>query len=264
MNIKRVALRMICLLLALTKAITTSAAFPTSFLGTKPVLTLQGGFAEINVGDKTKSYAGTDDNLFTYTNVTRAKNTGITGIFLGLEKELRRGSEQVFLIQTGVEYNYLGSVHIKGANTAGIEASTSTLYDYNYKFQAQQVLGLFKLFTMSSKIFHPYGEVGLGAAFNQAAEYHAITTEAGSINLTPFYGNRCLSQFSYILGLGIDASVSSTVRLGLGYRYSNLGHSALGAGVVRINNYEYPVPFTYSSPNIYANQFIAHVSYLLG
>lgn len=91
---------------------------------------------------------------------------------------------------------------------------------------------------------------------------NTITTETGSVNLTPWFSNHSNSQFSYSLGLGVDTQVNTLIRVGLGYRYSNFGSSSLGNGIVAFNDYQSPVSFALSSSNNYANQLIARISYV--
>jgi outer membrane autotransporter protein len=118
------------------------------------------------------------------------------------------------------------------------------------------------LFATTYERFHPYGEVGLGAAVNHAGQYNATTTETGSLNLTPGFSNQNKTQFSYSLGVGVDADVSNNIRVGLGYRYSDFGSSSLGNGTVTFNQYQYPVPFSLGRSHNYVNQFIAGISYV--
>ena len=234
----------------------------TSLLPTHPIVSLAGGYASVNAGGNTQSFTGTDSNLFIYTHSDSEKNTGFVGVFLGAEHALSWVSFPGLLMQTGVEYNYFGNVSAKGTNSVGIEPETSTRYNYRYNFQTQQVLGALKLIATNYKRFHPYGEVGLGAAFNHAGEYNPTTTETGSLAVTPTFRNQNQTQFSYNLGLGVETQVRTNIRVGLGYRYSNFGASSLGNGAVAINNYQSPVPFTLSSSNTYAHQLIARISYL--
>lgn len=234
----------------------------TSTQGLHPVVSLQGGYASINAGGNTQRFTGTDSDVFTYNNPGSGKNTGFIGVFLGAEHTLPWISRPGFFMQTGVEYNYFGNIGVKGINTVGVEPQTSTTYNYNYNFQTQQVLGTLKLFATTYERFHPYGEVGLGAAFNHAGQYNASTTETGSLNLTPGFSNQNQTQFSYSLGLGVDTQVNTKIRVGLGYRYSNFGSSSLGSGAVTFNNYQSPVSFALGSSNTYANQLIARISYV--
>lgn len=234
----------------------------TASEGLHPIVSLQGGYASINAGGNTQRFTGTDSNVFSYNNAGGGKNTGFIGVFLGAEHDLPFLSRPGFFMQAGVEYNYFGKIGVNGINTVGIEPQTSTTYRYHYNFQTQQVLGTLRLFATTYERFHPYGEVGLGAAFNNAGQYNATTTETGSINLTPGFGNQTQTKFSYSLGLGVDTQVNTKIRVGLGYRYSNFGSSSLGNGTVIINNYQSPVPFALGGSNAYANQFIARISYL--
>jgi opacity protein-like surface antigen len=228
----------------------------------RPVISLQGGYASVNAGNGTQRFTDIDSDVFTYTNSGSGKNTGFIGVFFGAEHALPLISRPGFFMQTGVEYNYFGKIGVSGVNTVGVEPETSTMYNYNYNFQTQQVLGTFRLFATTYERFHPYGEVGLGAAFNHAGQYNATTTETGSINLTPSFSNQNNTQFSYSLGLGVDTKVNTNIRVGLGYRYSNFGSSSLGNGVVTFNQYQASVPFTFSSSSAYANQLIARISYV--
>lgn len=244
--------------LSCSLAVASHMAIPNEF---HPVVLLQGGYLSLN--GKTQHFMGTDSDTFTYTNSSNGRNAGFGGIFLGVEYPSPWTSCPGFFMQTGVEYNYIGNINIKGINTVGIEPQTSTTYHYNYDFKTQQVLGTLRVYATPYERFHVYGEVGLGAAFNHAGQYNATTTEIGSINLTPTFANQNQTQFSYSLGLGVDAEVSANIRVGLGYRYSNFGSSSLGKGVVTFNQYQSPVAFSLGSSNTYANQLIAHISYLI-
>jgi len=236
-------------------AITTPQRF-------RPVVSLQGGYAVINEDSNTRHFISTDAEEFTYTNSGSNKNTGFIGVFLGVEHILPWIADPNFFVQAGVEYNYFGSIDIKGINTAGIEPQTSTIYNYHYSFQTQQLLGTLKLFATAFERLHPYGEVGIGAAFNRAEDYRATTAETGGINLTPRFSDQNKTQFSYILGLGIDTQVYTNILVGIGYRYSHFGSSSLGNGTVTFHNYQSPVSFGLDNPT-YANQLIAHINLVI-
>ena len=262
MNIRQGLFGVVGAFIGCTVATAGDMGLMTSTQGIHPVFSLQGGYASINAGGNTQRFNGTDSDVFTYNNYGGGKNTGFIGVFLGAEHDLLWVSGSEFFMQTGVEYNYFGKIGVNGINTVGIEPQTSTTYHYNYNFQTQQVLGTLKLFATTYERFHPYGEVGLGAAFNYAGQYDATTIETGSINLTPRFSNQNKTRFSYSLGLGVDTQVNAKIRVGLGYRYSNFGSLSLGNGTVTFNNYQSPVPFALGNSNAYANQLIARISYV--
>jgi len=226
--------------------------------GIRPVVSLLGGYASIEAGSSSRHVS--DDNIvFSYTGIGNGKSTGFIGSFAGIEFQLPYYN---LFMQGGVEYDYFGSVRVNGINTVGIEPSTLTLYNYRYNFQSQQVLAVAKLFTTTHQIIHPYAAVGIGAAFNNAQQYRAVTPESGSINLTPFFHNSNHTSFTYNLGLGIDADINKKIRVGLGYRFSDFGKSSLGNGQVLFNDYVAPVAFRLNSSHAYANQLIAQISYV--
>ena len=225
----------------------------------RPMVALLGGYANINAGDSLVG-VGTDDDVFTYKN-SGGKNSGFIGAFLGVEYQLPV-PQPGFFLQGGLEYDYFWPINVSGINTVGIEPDTSTLYAYHYRFQTQQVLVAARLLGTVYDRFHPYAAAGIGAAFNDASRYTAITDETGSINLTPQFSGHSQSQFTYNLGLGIDTDINQHLRLGVGYRYSGFGNASLGTGDVVFGDYQAAVPFALGTNNAYANQFIAQLSYV--
>ena len=230
----------------------------TAWHGLTPVVSLLGGVASIEA-KHSQTYSGTDDELFGYKASGQSKTTGFIGGFLGVEHSLPYSG---FFVQAGIEYTYLGSVSVNGLNTVGIEPQTSTLYNYNYRLQTQQVLAVGKLLATTHDIFHPYLSVGLGGAFNDASEFSATTQETGSVNLTPTFDSNTRGDFSYSVGVGVDTNVNQHVRVGLGYQFSGFGKVSLSDGRIAFNNYTFPVSFVLTVPNAYANQFVAQISYL--
>jgi opacity protein-like surface antigen len=262
MDIKQRIFVMIFSLLGCCIAKAGETGLMTYAQGFHPVILLQGGYASINTDGNTQRFIGTDDDVFTYSASKHTQGTGFGGVFVGVEHNWSCIAWPQLFMQTGIEYNYAGRININGINTVGIEPETSTTYNYSYKVKTQQILGIFKLFTMFDERFYPYGEVGLGAALNQAEQYRALTTETGSLNLTPEFNESNNTQFSYGLGFGIDMQVTANFRAGIGYRYSHFGKSSFNKGKVIFNNYQAAVSF---SPRLstYENQFMFHVSYVV-
>lgn len=230
--------------------------------GIQSILSVQGGYSANNLGSSSKIYVNALADTFTYYNKNNSTSTGFIGGFIGAEVPFSWLPHPGMRLQTGVEYNYFGSAHIAGVNTVGLEPALATVYQYNYQVQTQQVLGIIKLLATTYERFYPYGEVGLGAAFNKANRYRATTTDAGVINLTPYFIDQTNSQFSYSLGVGVDMQMMEKIRVGLGYRYSNFGTPSLGAGAVTYGSYSYPVPFRLNNVRADANQLLARISYI--
>ncbi|MFA6302233.1 MAG: outer membrane beta-barrel protein [Legionella sp.] len=226
-----------------------------------PVIAIQGGYASLNASNNEALFIGTDLDRFDYSNTNNQTNGGFIGAFLGAENSLDFLAYPGIFMQLGVEYDYYSPYNVDGVNTVGINNNTLTTWAFNYQVQTQQVMGLLRLYGTYDR-FYPYGEVGLGAAFNEADKYNVTVTSAGSNNLTPLFSRATQTQFSYNLGFGVEAAVMSNVRVGLGYRYSNFGSFNLGDGGISFNNYQFPVPFTLSGSNAYTNQLLARISYV--
>ncbi|MCX7118221.1 MAG: outer membrane beta-barrel protein [Legionellales bacterium] len=228
----------------------------TSF---RPVIAILGGASWFRVSTS-QSFLNENEDSFTYNNKGDPRADGFMGGFLGVEHDLWRSG--VFA-DVGVEYDYYSPVTQKGLNAAGVQPNTDTLYQYQYRYQTQQVLAVGKLFGTVYDRFHPYISGGVGAAFNQLNSYQAFTEETGNRNLTPTFLNHHQTVFSYQLGIGVDTHLNQHLRLGLGYRFSWFDRVSLGSGTVTFANYSAPVPFTPSAQNITANQFVAQLSYVI-
>ncbi|MBN9231181.1 MAG: hypothetical protein BGO90_09220 [Legionella sp. 40-6] len=225
----------------------------------RSVVTLLGGYANINAGTR-QTFLGDDDNVFIYRTSGGGESTGFIGGFLGYEHDLPWYN---LFGQLGFEYVYYGPVTPGGQHTVGIEPETSTLYHFKYRFQAQQFLASMKLLTTTYERFHPYFSLGLGTSVNNMGRFTAITQETGSINLTASYKARSSTQFGYAVGLGVESDVYQHVRVGIGYRFSGFGDVSLKDPRLAVNGQALPVPFRLGVNNAYANQFIAHISYVI-
>jgi len=229
----------------------------------RPLVSLQGGYAAMAASTREARFVGNDNNLFVYTPSGSSSDTGFYGLFVGVEHFLRQVSNYPVWLQAGFEYDGFGQVDIKGINRVGVDASSSTQYRYAYAIQTQQVLGGIKLLTAAHARLHPYGEAGIGIAFNRTSAYSASTSETGSMNVTPNFSNQSTTKLSYILGLGLDTQLNTHIRCGLGYRYSYFGTASLGNGWVLAGDSDVPVSFKVSTSGLYANQLLARITYIV-
>lgn len=243
-----------------TKAESKMGVIEKNGSGFLPVYTIAGGIGLHTINQKAQSYTGSDDNVFQYYSTKGNDGVGMGGIFIGLEHPLQWPG---FFMQGGLELNAFSQGNVKGDHLVGIEPGTSTLYHYRYGIKTQQLLAVAKFFSTFREIYHPNLSVGLGGAFNRATSFSANAAETGSINLTAQFGDHTQSALSYSLGLGMDADISQRLRLGLGYRFSDIGKTSLGMGTVGINDYKEITRFTINSRNNYMNLFMAQLSYLL-
>ncbi|HAT8325083.1 TPA: outer membrane beta-barrel protein [Legionella pneumophila] len=258
MNDKYIKTSLISLLLSATSANAGSLGPISSPHLFHPMISVFGGINLVK-SNYSQTLSDFDGQIYAYNNQNNHKTTGLVGVFLGEERALPRPG---ILMQTGIEYSYLGKVKVNGVHAVGYTPASSTLYTYSQQLQSQQLLAVMKLLTTVKKSYHPYAALGLGVAINKSGQFNATTNETGSINLTPRFDNHTHKALSYNLGLGVDKTLSEHLRMGLGYRFTDLGKSTLGYGQVSVNNFTATSPFTLSTPHTYVNQFIAQVSYI--
>lgn len=125
-----------------------------------------------------------------------------------------------WLVQPGVEFYQTGKFPVMGTFLQGSSVQSQDQFTYKYDIQASQVMADAKLLYRPYWI-HPYIQGGIGASFNQATNY--------STNVPPFltftrkYENTSTWSFAYVVGAGFDADLTESIRLGLGYRFTNAG-----------------------------------------
>ena len=195
--------------------------------------------------------ADTNSQFYDYTANTSRQSVGLAGIFLGYEWEWRTP----WLIQTGISYHQSSAFTAKGTLTQGLDTASQDTYQYQYDILVRQLLIESKwLYTIQQ--YHPYVLAGAGVAFNTASDY--TTTVPTESNLTAEYQNYTTTSFSYALGFGVDTDLSDHVRLGLGYRFTDLGKAQLGNATYN----GIPVAGGFGQTHLYAQQLLAQLTYI--
>lgn len=233
---------------------TGAAVFPaTSFAGSffdanlwHPVLGGESGVAIISDAGKSQSFPIQDpavDQFYNYSAKHKTKTPVIYGGYLGAEW---RGSSH-FGIEFDVSYMQSSSFSVSGTLTQGVDVQSEDSYTYKYKMRIRQLLAEEK-FQYILKWFRPYVLIGLGASFNVANNYS--TNVPTSLAFTRMYKSHSSACFSYAVGAGIDFAIVKCLRIGVGYRFTDLGKVSLGSA----NIDGVSVSGTLSQPHIYANE----------
>lgn len=214
------------------------------------VLTATGGiaFVDADLSDNLDMGLGTLD----YDGSSSDDAQGLWGGFIGAETEL--GHE--LYAQLGVSY-YWTETDGDGTVTQGIDPAFDT-FNYDYEVNSQQILLEGKLLWELTEMWRPYVTVGLGAAINRADSFkvHLEGTPPGTFS--PVYDENTETSFSYMVGLGVDAQLAENIRLGIAYRYTDLGDISFGDGELQDGE-----PFDGDlSGDISANEIVAQLSYL--
>lgn len=179
----------------------------------------------------------------------------------GVLFEMFLGSEWAFHPQWALQFGAdLGAVYTNynanGTLTQGADVASQDRFKYNYNAMSKQLMAETKLlYTFKEKI-HPYCLLGLGAAFNTAYSYN--TNAPPFLTFTRQFSDNTTTAFTYALGLGVDFDATEGIRLGVGYRYADLGKVELGPS--SINNV--PASGTISQPHMYSNILLGQLTFV--
>jgi opacity protein-like surface antigen len=174
--------------------------------------------------------------------------------------ELFLGSEWAFhphwALQFGADLDQVyTNYNANGTLIQGTDLSTASYFKYNYSAISKQLMAEAKLlFTLKEKI-HPYLLGALGASFNTAYNFNTNSSPAA---FTQDFGDNTTTAFTYALGLGVDFDIREEIRLGVGYRFSDLGRVSLGSA--SINNV--PASGTISQPHLYSNIVLGQITFV--
>ncbi len=219
----------------------------------KPVITLSLGVdsASFTQNNPTINFPSSIFNTYVSTNSSDGKFLG--GLFLGAEFNVK---QNVFW-QLGVSYyqNYAfqpsGDIYQFGSSAMDNSA-------YQYSLTSRRVLGETKLLCTVKSIFHPYVDVGLGEAFNTSSSYaeypYYFSGGAAVVPMSPPFANKTVDNFTYMAGLGVDIDASKHMRIGLGYRYVDLGKSSLGTTPIEVGT------TTLQNSALTSNEFLLQIS----
>lgn len=221
----------------------------------RPVLIFSGGTAFTSDPGVSKNFPPQDGiiNFYDYA-VNRGNQTRfIWGSFLGGEFLIN----DTWTVQAGVGYYRPSTFHIHGFVTQGTSALLQNTFRYNYAIESAQYL-------VESKVlynlygYHLYLIAGIGTARNYTSKFSVIIPNPQTIT-SPIFQNNTSFPFTYEIGAGIDVSIADHMRLGLGYRFTDLGSSKTGSAFIKqvVTNY------TLSQSHLYVNEILAQVTLIL-
>ena len=193
-----------------------------------------------------------EDQYYDYSADYKRQTTGLVDVFAGAEWT----PYPDWLAQAGFDYNQAAPFTAKGMVTQGDYSETDT-YPYHYTITTHSFLVLAKVLYTIKDRFHPYILGGLGASFNKAYDYDA--TVPPTLTFTRMYKDGAGTYFSYAVGLGIDADINSHMRVGVGYRFADLGQVKLGQTMIDTS----VVSGTRFQSHLYSNQLLAQLTLIV-
>lgn len=221
-----------------------------------PVVSLGAGGIYTNTVGKSQNFTIIDpdtDQFFDY-NAKKPSQTGaLFEIFLGSEWVLN----PCWNLQAGVDFDQVYTQYSSsGTFTQGADLMSADSYTYNYSVITRQVMAESKLLYTVNHAFHPYGLLALGVAFNSAYAYQ--TSVPPFSTFTREFSDNTDNALTFAAGVGLDIDINKDLRLGAGYRYTDLGKIALGPAT--INNVT--VSGTLTQYHVYSNVFLAQITLL--
>ena len=193
------------------------------------------------------------DSFYIYNANHSNKTVGLFDSFFGVEWLV----DPKWALQLGLGYIRSSNFSIKGSLLQGADIQSSDQYSYNYTIATNQLVAESKLRYQFNKRFYPYVLLGLGEAFNTAHDYN--TNVPPFLTFTREYKDNTQSSFTYLVGIGFDVDIANYLRLGLGYRFSNLGTVKLGKAMIDTSS----VASTLSQDHIQVNEIIAQLTFVI-
>ena len=248
--------KFLALFFSIAYCLTQTQASPLSTQETTkiwhPVMGLGlGGAIPSNLGESQNATIGL--SFYNYSANRSIQTVGLIGLFLGGEVNL----QPHWALQVGMDYTQATPFTVRGSFLQGMSIPSADAGVYQYSAVTRQLLMVGKLLYTVKEGFHPYALVGLGTSFNTASSYVAILPSTLS---TPSYFDNTAISFSYALGFGLDWDMTAQWRLGLGYRFADLGQLNLGNGVLGSTS----ISNTLSQSHLYINEFLVQLSYVFG
>lgn len=233
---------------AITSLITPNK--PTILHELQPVFTFTAG-ASISQLGQSQSFAPLD--LCSYHYKPQGSRTNMLwGGFIG--SEVKHSSSWGLMV--GLGYYQPTTLSTEGTLIQGADPESDNSYSYRYQTQSQQLIAEGKLYWTVKERIQPFLMVGIGTALNKTSHYQ--TNVPPFLEFTPVFSDHTQINFTYAVGPGIDVSLTKVFRLGIGYRFTDLGSANTGSAQIDA----IPISSTLKQSHLYANQIITQFTFI--
>lgn len=208
-----------------------SGECPPKKTGIHPFFAVLGGYAYTHIGDD--QTVEVNSILFNYTADSDVQSKPFGGVTAGAELYIF----DTMGLQVGLAYYQPAPFNAGGTINVGLDTSHVIIpfagpgkkegeepLDYSYKITTRQAMLECKLIFDIISAYQPYIGLGIGESFNTSYDYDT------SVPNTPLFENNVSHSFAYSGSAGVDYAFNPHIRLGIGYRYVNLGDADLGEG----------------------------------
>ena len=223
---------------------------PNILRGMQPIFTFTTGASVSQLG---QSQSFTPLDLCSYHYKPQGSKTNMLwGGFIGSDVK----SSSSWGLIAGLGYYQPNVLSTEGTLTQGADPASDNAYRYRYQTQSQQLLAEGKLYWVAKETIRPFLMVGIGAARNKTSHYQ--TNVPPFLEFTPAFSKHTQTNFTYAVGPGIDISLLKSFRVGVSYRFTDLG--AANTGSAQIDSI--PIPSTLKQSHLYANQILVQFTFI--
>ncbi len=232
-----------------------SVANPGYALPWHPIVTVGAGVALSTHVGRSVYFPSPDPTVFEFYNYSASypmQASVLGNVFLGLETKLKADKG----LQLGLDFTQASPFNAQGKLLQGADLSSADLYRYYYHVRINQFLAAGKFFWTYQDYYHPYLFAGIGASYIKASSYS--TTVPPNLTFTRQFSDQSMSSFSYGIGIGLDVDLSSFTRVGIGYRFTDLGNAGLGRAMIDTT----PVSGTLRQSHLYTHEMMAQLTWI--
>lgn len=188
-----------------------------------------------------------------YTNTRHSTTVADAGAFIGLERTLNDRLSAQLGISGYIDAQISPEGHVWRFASPEFDVLR---YAYNVHHTRVMAEGKFLTTFGQHQALHPYVSWGLGAAFNRAQHYQESPLIPGAVPTMPF-ANHTKTSFAWGVGVGMDYSINSHVRIGAGYQFADLGGVSLGSTKAAITSQ------TLNFSHLFTNQLRFQLTFLV-
>lgn len=223
-----------------------------NFTDVRPVASIRGGWEDVKATDSQHVLTNTFDPVADYYDVHGTWQTQfVWSGFLGLEIPVNKLNHW----QTGVSYYQTNQLKTEGTVFAySLPDRGNTKFEYFVR--NERVLFENKWLRKVHKNAYLYLLGGIGAAFNKAYDYEEVPL-SNNISSYRKFANNTKTSFTYSIGVGAEIALTTAMRAGVRYQYSDLGKIELGDNNIGNNAQD-----TLESHPTAANEFLFELAYL--
>lgn len=223
--------------------------------GLRGIVAIGGGVAQSSDAGASQTIAIVNpltDEFFQYHANKKSQRVALYEGFLGAEWVFN----PAWAVQMGFDYYQTRNFKVQGTLLQGADLQSADPLSYQYFILTRQLLVEGKLLYRGSFPALPYLLAGVGASYNNTNNF--------STDVNPFLTftrvqDFSTTSFSYNVGAGVDFVLTDYLRLGIGYRYTDLGKAELGPMKIDTT----PVPNTVSQSHLFINEALVQLFFVI-